>query len=426
MEKNVKEPVKKPAVQPAGIKWKASKEAVNGKELRTSSSHKEKLLYLLDILRERTDENTHIGTQELLSALQERGIYCDRRTLSKDMETLRSIESFHVAIKDDKRSKEYFVTDRHLDDDEIWILIGALQAAGYISQDRTNELGDKLAQLGGKVHSKIFGSLKPLLKSSSKREYRIFNAGKRKSKDAPDFVEKLQKAIITRSRVKFAYYKPNAQGERRYRNEQNRFVESEPSYFCVADPVSLVINRERCYLIAIVENESKTDCKGRPRFTFFRVDRMAEMEVLDWPEEDTRELKLEKERRQKEMFSRRSEIEGLMKSMFNMMPAESPARVIINVPDFLLEPIFDKFGEDVALVKVPEGKLPKDKVREGVTYYQVTADVMPSRGFFSWLAQFQGEYWLEREDQSRSKDQVATRYREFLEANLKALKNYSI
>ena len=53
------------------------------------ANQKEKLLVLLSVLQEKTDEDHPLSVPQLLAELQERGIQAERKSIYDDMETLR-------------------------------------------------------------------------------------------------------------------------------------------------------------------------------------------------------------------------------------------------------------------------------------------------------------------------------------------------
>lgn len=58
--------------------------------MKLENAYKIKLLKILEILRQDSDEDNYIETGELLGKLSAMGIVCDRRTLAADIETLNN------------------------------------------------------------------------------------------------------------------------------------------------------------------------------------------------------------------------------------------------------------------------------------------------------------------------------------------------
>ena len=114
---------------------------------------KVRLLIIYDYLTANTDENNHLSTHELIVMLKERGIEINDRTLHKNILLLNE-HGFEVNYYK-KKCYYYYITDRTFDVPEIKILIDALQAANFISEEKTQALTAKLASLAGKHQAEI-------------------------------------------------------------------------------------------------------------------------------------------------------------------------------------------------------------------------------------------------------------------------------
>lgn len=117
------------------------------------NQQKMKMLFLVEMLRECTDEQHPLTTQEIVERIQARGITCDRRTVSIDMAQLNEygIEVMSVMLG---HKKAYYMDDSRFAQPELRILIDAVQAAGFITEKKSAALIDKLAALGGKYRAR--------------------------------------------------------------------------------------------------------------------------------------------------------------------------------------------------------------------------------------------------------------------------------
>lgn len=113
-----------------------------------------KLLKIWEILKQDSDENNPLATNQIIDKLAASGIVCDRRTLYQDIAALNSY-GYEVACKKGQHSNCYYVLDRNFDVPELRILIDAVQAASFISPKKTEELTDKIAALGGSYRADI-------------------------------------------------------------------------------------------------------------------------------------------------------------------------------------------------------------------------------------------------------------------------------
>ena len=108
-----------------------------------------KLLELIRILYYESDENRPIATNDLCGRLSERGISCDRRTVSKDIALLNEC-GYEIMSCQCRHQKAYYTDDRRFSIPELKILIDSVQAAGFITEKKTSELIDKIASLSSK------------------------------------------------------------------------------------------------------------------------------------------------------------------------------------------------------------------------------------------------------------------------------------
>ena len=91
--------------------------------MKQENAYKIKLIKLLEILRQDSDEDNYIGTTEILEKLAAMGIACDRRTLYVDIEVLNSYGYEVLCEKNPGKPNKYCVVDRSFDVPELRILI---------------------------------------------------------------------------------------------------------------------------------------------------------------------------------------------------------------------------------------------------------------------------------------------------------------
>ena len=95
--------------------------------MKQENAYKIKLLKLLEILRQDSDEDHYIGTTELIDKLADMGIVCDRRTLYKDIEVLNNFGYEVLCEKSPGKPNCYCVADRSFDVPELRILMDSVQ-----------------------------------------------------------------------------------------------------------------------------------------------------------------------------------------------------------------------------------------------------------------------------------------------------------
>ena len=104
-------------------------------------------LKIWEILKKETDEDHPMPTGVLLDKLREHGIDSHRTTLYSDIDLLN--ECGYEIMCHRGRSNLYYVADRSFSNPEVHILMDAVQAASFITEKKTSELVDKIAELAG-------------------------------------------------------------------------------------------------------------------------------------------------------------------------------------------------------------------------------------------------------------------------------------
>ena len=111
-----------------------------------SANQKLKLLYLLKILSEETDEEHALSAQEIIEKLSGYGCSADRKTLYGDFEELRRF-GYDIVPRRTQRTTLYYLGEREFQLAELKLLVDTVQSAKFISDRRSNELIAKLETL---------------------------------------------------------------------------------------------------------------------------------------------------------------------------------------------------------------------------------------------------------------------------------------
>ncbi len=292
-----------------------------------------KLVKLLEFLRQESDEEHPLTTNQICDYMLSIDIPCDRRVVSRDIALLNEIGIEILQTWVDK-SKAYYVEDRNFSVPELKILIDAVQAANFVTTKKTNEMVDKLANLGGTHRAEI-------LKGNLVR----FNTRKHSNEQIYYHVDAREDAIQRQKKVIFRYFDIDIDRKKAYRRDGHHYV---------VDPVALVYNEDNYYLISYSEKHDGT--------ATYRVDRMDSVSVID---EDICEKALDV----------RGEVTEYTGQAFKMYGGRQED-VELRFDRGLIGAVYDRFGEDVNITIDDE-----DHCRAAVT-------VRLSPTFFSWLFQF--------------------------------------
>ncbi len=292
-----------------------------------------KILKLAELLQQETDEEHPLKTAQICARLEEMGIPCDRRTLAADIDLLNE-QGMEIQWLWLEKSKAFYVEDRSFSIPELKILIDAVQAASFITDKKTEELIDKIAELGGTHRASI-------LKSNLVQ----FNTRKHSNERIYYNVDALEGALQKRQKVIFRYFDLGINAEKVYRREGHHYV---------VEPVGLVFNEDNYYLIAYSEKHDDT--------ANYRVDRMDSVEMID------------EKISEKAMRLRRSV--GRYTEQAIKMYGGQRQSVTLAFDKSLVDSVYDRFGEGTKMKALDENQV------------KATVRVQLSPTFWGWLFQF--------------------------------------
>lgn len=298
------------------------------------NNQKIKLLRLYDILKMESDEDTPMTTAQLCDRLIAENISCDRRTLARDIVLLNEC-GYEVLSCRVGHSQAFYVSDRPLDLYEIQFLVDASQAATCITEERTEELIDKLTNIAGENYAKR-------LKASHTK----FAVKKHTNKSILINIDHLREAISARSKASFYYFDLNECHERVYHKEKKLYT---------VEPIALVYNEDNYYMIAY---DPSTDTKTRT----YRIDRMESVAIVE------EHICTEAEKVRKSYVHSKA-------TVFKMFHG-CVYQTVLEFEPGVLGAVYDKFGEDIRVRKVDSGAL------------RVTLDITISDPFYGWVFQF--------------------------------------
>ena len=291
-----------------------------------------KLLKLMELLRQDTDEFHPMSTGEICRRLGAIGISCERRTVGKDIKVLRE-QGFEIMSELCGHENAYWIADRSFNVPELKILIDAVQAASFIPAGKTEELIGKIAALGGSHEAEIL-----------KENVVCFNTRKHSNGEIFYNVEALEAAVRTGKKASFFYFDLDEKGRRVYRKNASRYI---------VDPMALVFSEDNYYLMCY-----SAKYKG---ITTYRLDRM---DHVSTEKEDSDEAAV-----------LNGETWGeYTKQVFRMYNG-TLKKVTLEFSDSLIGAVYDKFGEDVKIR------------RTGDKTCTVSVKVQISPAFWGWLFQ---------------------------------------
>ena len=294
---------------------------------------KQKLLYILKILTERTDAEHCISVPRLIEVLNEYGIEAERKSVYRDLEEL---EEFGYDIIHGRGGCCFASRDFELA--ELKLLADAVQASPIITEKKTKELIGKLSSLASCYDAqKLRRSLPSEKRTTTENESVYYN------------VDAIYRAVLDNRKIAFYYFDWTPEKEQRLRHGGAEYKVS---------PWGLWWDDEKYYLIAFDDREKI--------LKNYRVDKMKSVRVG--------KEKCEGE----EAFAGRSaslDTAAYSKKMFGMYGGEE-CTVTLECDNSLAGVIIDRFGADVSIFP---GKSDR---------FTAYVPVMVSNNFFSWVFQF--------------------------------------
>ncbi len=299
---------------------------------------KQKILFLLRILWERTDSNHPMTVTELSEELARHGIESERKSLYRDLEALNDA-GFTVRSLRSKDTR-YYLENRPLSQNDCLLLSNLLRIAPTVPRKRKPEVEKKLRTLVSLPQQRdSFANLLTVIPETAVTE-RIYSK-----------VEALFEAILTGVKVRF-FYQGAVLREHRI---PHRF-----EHFQTVSPYRLVWS-EGYYLVA-------ADPEGD--LVFYRVDRMEELSLTSQPAADIREVGGDLD------FDLNQYIKGYFTSL------EEAEHLIFRVTESFLPAAERRFPSDAVIESAADGS------------YLLSCDVPADDALFGWLLLHGGEIRL--------------------------------
>lgn len=297
---------------------------------------KVKLIKLLELLRQHTDEQHPMTTNQICAAMGEMGIPCDRRIVTQDVTALNEL-GYEIMATTVGHEKAYFVEDRSFSLPELKILIDAVHASSFITEKKSQELIEKIAALAGSHRAEVLT-----------RNMVCFNNRKHSNEKILYTIDTLEEAIISQKKVIFLYFDLDEKGQRVYRRGGHHYV---------VEPIALVFNEDNYYMMCYSSRHDST--------SNYRVDRMDGVKIIDEP-------------CSQRAIDLRDEVAAYTEQAFKMFGGQSED-VVLEFDRKLIGVVYDKFGESVKMIPSGDQKC------------IATLKVRISPTFWGWLFQFAGE-----------------------------------
>lgn len=296
---------------------------------------KSKLLYLLKIFKEESDEDHKLSMKDIIEKLKKYDIKAERKSISRDIKLLQDLDYDIVSYENNREG--YFMDSREFEVSELRLLIDAVLSAKFISLKQSKTLVDKLKAL----------TSKGLVKKLENQLY-IDERIKTNNDHVCEVVDKINDAISQNKKISFKYHSYTLDKKYVAKREGKPYIRS---------PYSLAWNDDKYYLIC---GDDKYD-----DLSHFRVDHMSQVIKLEEPRRNFSEVS-----EYKNSFDTADYLNGV----FNMFTGEKEF-ILIKLHKDLINLAIERFGEEVSLRNLKGD------------FFEIGVQVRVSDGFIAWIMQ---------------------------------------
>ena len=272
-----------------------------------------RILKLWEMLSRETDSEHALGTEEIIGRFRDMGIECVRATVYSDVKTLQKYGYEVMCNNGVGKSNEYYVGERIFSMPEVQILMNAVQAANFVTEHKTAELVNKVAQLAGGGQADVL-----------KQNFVEFSSIKSTNEKIYYSINEISTAINNDKKISFCYFDYNANHECIYRPDKEK---PSKKRVYVVNPLATVYKNDNYYLFCYSDNHDN--------IAQYRVDRMTDVDVLE-------------EQRTQSAVADNFDLAKHKKQMFDMYGGEE-AKVTFQASNDnkILNIIYDRFGKEI-------------------------------------------------------------------------------
>ncbi len=295
-----------------------------------SAGQKLKLLYIVRLLSENTDEEHPASTAEIISYLEANGIHSERKSIYDDIAKLCEF-GYDIVQVHSRLGGGYYMAGREFELAELKLLVDAVQSSRFITTKKSRSLIKKLEHLAGKY-------------DAGKLQRQVYVAGRIKTENESIYysIDNIHRAIQEDRQISFQYLDWNLKKQLVCRDGKLR----------QASPWALIWREENYYLAAFDQSDGV--------LKHYRVDKMGQVKVLDLPRQGLAQF----EKTDPAVYA------NLTFGMF----AGQEETVTLQFPNRLAGVVLDRFGREAQIRPMADGS------------FRLRARVALSGQFFGWLA----------------------------------------
>jgi len=289
-----------------------------------------KLLYLMQIFSEDTDDLHMLTLPQIIGKLKACGVDVERKTLYQDFEILRDF-GFDIVGVQTQRNYFYHIGNRKFELPELKLLVDSVQSAKFMTDKKSKSLIRKLEAMASKYEAQ-------------KLHRQVVISGRVKTMNESIYfnVDKIHEAIGSDSQIRFKYFQWNVKKEMELRKGGAWYQVS---------PWALMWDDENYYLVAYDGEEKK--------IKHYRVDKMLKISLLDTKREGKEEFQ-------------EFDMARYNKSLFGMYGGEE-VKITLEAENEFAGVLIDRFGKEIIIRQVD------------ADHFRTVVNVAVSNQFLGWI-----------------------------------------
>lgn len=294
------------------------------------ANQKLKLIRLINIMLEKTDDYHSITMPEILSALEAYEITAERKSIYADFAMM---EDLGIEVIGEQVGKQYYyhVASRQFEIAELKLLVDAIQSSKFITERKSNELIKKLESLASEHEAKQL-------------QRQVYVAGRIKTMNESIYynIDAIHAAIGLNQQIKFQYFHWNVKKEMELRKDGS---------FYQVSPWALCWDNENYYMIAYDAEAEK--------IKHYRVDKMIKIATVD------------QKREGKESF-KDANLANYTQKYYGMYEGDVET-VRIEFQNEMANVVIDRFGKEVMMIPIDQD------------HFVVNVNVAVTKLFLGWI-----------------------------------------
>ncbi len=304
--------------------------------MNNPSVQKLRLLYIIDILSRKSDEDHPLSATEIMYYLRkDYGIECERKTV---YDCIENLNEYGYEIIKSQSPRGYFMTPYYFEPAELRLLIDAVQSADFISAKKTKALVKKFSAFASEYQYKRI-----------EKQVYIDNRNKCANENLFIVIDIISSAILSKRQIEVVY--------RRRRIVDGKTAKYEEKTMII-NPYALIWAEDHYYLVG---NYSKYD-----NLIHLRIDRLKNVRVLDTYARHFSEVS---------PYQTYFDIADYSNKHLSMFSGDiKPVEMICN--NSMIEDFIDQFGEKVNMRHYNDEN------------FIAKVDVAVTEGLVAWIMQY--------------------------------------